>query len=407
MSAGTVVVTGVGLVTAAGIGTEQTWRSVCSSTSTARTDPALAGAPVDISCTVPDFNPSEHVGARSTLTHDRFVQLALVAAREAVADARIVCGDYPAERVAVVVGTAFGGVSTWEHQAQRMAERGPGGVSPLFVPLLLHNMAAGQIAMDLGFTGPNLVTATACASGATALGIALDLIRQGRCDVVVAGGTEASVTPLTVTGFARMGALSRRLEDPASASRPFDAGRDGFVIAEGSGFLVLERAVDARARRVGPRAIFAGYGASADAHHMTAPDPEGRGALSALSGALADADVSAREVGYVNAHGTSTPLNDSVEAKVVAKAIGTVVPVSSSKGVTGHTLGAAGAIEAALTVLTIDKGVIPPTANLSRQDPEIELDIVHGGTRKARVDVAVSNSFGFGGQNAVLVFTSQ
>ncbi|MGK5631867.1 beta-ketoacyl-[acyl-carrier-protein] synthase family protein [Streptomyces sp. URMC 123] len=401
-----VAVTGLGLVTPAGIGTEATWEGVCRGVSAARRDPRLGGLPVDISCTVPGFSATRHVGRRSPLVHDRFVQLAVAAAREAVTDSGLDPRTWDGARVGVVVGCGLGGVTTWEQQHRRMLESGPNAVSALLIPLLVPNMAAGHLAMELGATGPNLVTATACASGATALGTACALLRDGTCDVVVAGGAEAGVSPLIVTGFARMGALSRRLAEPAAASRPFDADRDGFVIGEGSGMLVLERRRDALARGAPVRALLAGYGASADAHHMTAPDPEGAGALRALRTALDQAGVMPSEVDHVNAHGTATPLNDAVEARVLRKLLGDAAAVTSTKGVLGHALGAAGAIEAALTVLALQHGTVPPTANLDRQDPGVELDVVAGAPRRGRFHVALSNAFGFGGQNAVLLFTT-
>ncbi|GGV41391.1 3-oxoacyl-[acyl-carrier-protein] synthase 2 [Streptomyces spectabilis] len=401
-----VAVTGVGLVTAAGIGAAATWAGVCGGRSAAASDPGLAGLPVDISCTVPGFSPRRHVGRRSVLTQDRFSQLSVAAAREAVADSGLDPATWDGARVGVVVGCGLGGVATWEAQHRRLLDDGPKAVSALLVPMLVPNMVAGHLAMDLGATGPNLVTATACASGATAIGTALQLLRDGSCDVVVAGGGEAGVTPLMVTGFAQMGALSRRVGEPAAASRPFDRDRDGFVIGEGSGMLVLERAADARARGAAVRARVAGYGASADAHHLTAPDPQGTGVLLALRTALARAGVMPDEVDHVNAHGTSTPLNDAAEAAAVRKFLGPGPAVTSAKGVLGHTLGAAGAIEAALTVLAVQHGTVPPTANLTHQDPDIDLDVVTGAPRERPLEVAVSNSFGFGGQNAVLVVTA-
>ncbi|WP_432192747.1 beta-ketoacyl-[acyl-carrier-protein] synthase family protein [Streptomyces sp. bgisy027] len=399
-------VTGIGLVTAAGIGADATWQGVCAGRSAAARNPLLAGLSVDISCTVPGFSPREHVGRRSSLTHDRFIQLSIAAAREAVADSGLDPRTWNGARVGVVVGCGLGGVATWETQHRRMLEQGPQAVSALLIPMLVPNMVAGHLAMDLRATGPNLVTATACASGATAIGVALQLLRDGSCDVVIAGGGEAGVTPLMVTGFAQMGALSGRLDEPSAASRPFDADRDGFVIGEGSGMLVLQREADARARGARVRAKLAGYGASADAHHMTAPDPEGAGVIQALRTALAAADVMPDEVDHVNAHGTSTPLNDAAEARALRKVLGEGAAVTSAKGVIGHTLGAAGAIEAALTVLSVERGTVPPTANLQRLDPGIELDVVAGSARRQGVEVAVSNSFGFGGQNAVLVVTA-
>ncbi|MFJ6913535.1 beta-ketoacyl-[acyl-carrier-protein] synthase family protein [Streptomyces sp. NPDC101133] len=401
-----VAVTGLGLVTAAGLGVDATWEGVLRGESAGARDERLAGLPVDIACAVPGLDPARHVDRRSRLVHDRFVQLAIVAAREAVADAGLDPQTWDGARVGVVVGCGLGGVSTWETQHRRLLERGPEAVSALLVPMLVPNMAAGHLAMDLRALGPNLVTATACASGGTALGTAARLLQDGTCDIVVAGGSEAGVSPLMVTGFAQMGALSRRTDEPAAASRPFDADRDGFVIGEGSGMLVLERPADAEARGATVRARLVGHGASADAHHVTAPDPEGAGAQRAMEAALAQAGVTGRDIDHVNAHGTSTPLNDAVEAAVLGRLLGDGATVTSTKGVLGHTLGAAGAIEAALTVLSVERSTVPPTANLRRQDPAVDLDVVAGAAREQKVELAMSNSFGFGGQNAVLVFAS-
>ena len=401
-----IAVTGLGMVTAAGIGTDVTWDGVCRGRSLATRNPALEGLPVDISCTVPGLDPARQVDRRSMLMHDRFIQLAIVAAREAVADCGLDTSTWDGARVGVVVGCGLGGIGTLEKQHRRLLEKGPASVSALLLPMLVPNMVAGHLAIDLHATGPSFVTASACASGATAIGAAASLLRDGTCDVVITGGTEANVTPVMVTGFAQMGALSRRLDDPAAASRPFDQDRDGFVVGEGSAILVLERESDARARGADVRARFAGYGASADAHHITAPEPEGTSVLRAARTAMDQAGVSPDEIRHVNAHGTATPLNDSVEAGILNKLFGTDVAVTSTKGVLGHTLGAAGAIEAALTVLAIQHSLIPPTANFARPDPGVELDVVAGTAREEKVEAAMSNSFGFGGQNAVLVFTA-
>jgi 3-oxoacyl-[acyl-carrier-protein] synthase II len=401
-----IAVTGVGMVNAAGIGVDESWRAICAGVSTARRDPKLAGLPVDISCTVPGFSAAKHVGRRSTLIHDRFVQLTIAAAREAVADAGLDPSTWDGARVGVVIGCGLGGVATWEQQHRAMLDAGPETVSALLIPMLVPNMVAGHLAMEFHANGPNFVTATACASGSTAIGAARQLLHDNSCDVVITGGGEAGVSPLIVTGFAQMGALSKRLDEPAAASRPFDVDRDGFVVGEGSGILVLEREPDARARNARVLARLAGYGASADAYHVTAPDPDGTNVRRALRTALADADVTPGEVDHVNAHGTSTPLNDAAEARALRDVIGTGAAVTSVKGVVGHALGAAGAIEAVCTVLSLRDGVVPPTANLDSQDPAIDLDVVAKSPRRQRVDVAVSDSFGFGGQNAVLVFTS-
>ena len=398
-------VTGLGLVTPAGIGVEASWAGVLAGASTASYDPALDGISVDFDCRVDGFDGSALLGAKRARRLDRFVQLLLVAAHEAVADAGLDPDGWDGARVAVVMGCGMGGSATWEAQHRTLLERGPDRVSPLLIPMLIPNMAAGEVAIDLHAFGPNLATATACASGATAIGTALDLLRAGRCDVVVTGGTEAGLTPLSIAGFAKMGALSARRDDPTHASRPFDVDRDGFVAAEAAGVLVLEREDDARARGARIRGRVAGYGASADAHHQTAPDPDGAGAERALRMALADAGLAPEDVGHVNAHGTSTPYNDRTEAAVLRRVLGSDVPVTSTKGVTGHALGAAGAIEAAFTVLALEHGVVPPTANLESQDPECDVDVVAKAPREVTADAAVSDSFGFGGQNAVLAFT--
>jgi 3-oxoacyl-[acyl-carrier-protein] synthase II len=400
-----VAVTGLGLVSPAGIGVAANWERVCSGESTARTDPALKGVAVDFSCRVPGFDAAALLGPKAARRLDRFVQLAIVAAREAVADASLDPQTWDGARVGVVLGCGMGGAVTWETQHRRLMEHGPGKVSAMFIPMLVPNMVAGQLAIEFGARGPNLVTATACASGATAIGFARDLLRSRACDIVLTGGTEAGVTPLSIAGFAQMGALSSRCDDPESASRPFDVDRDGFVAAEAAGVLVLERPEDARARGARMRAQIIGYGASADAFHVTAPDPEGAGAELAIRAALTDAGVGPSEVQHVNAHGTSTPLNDIAEARVLRRVLGDSAVVTSTKGVTGHALGAAGAIEAAYTVLAIEHGVIPPTANLDSQDPEITLDIVVKSPREQRLEVAMSDSFGFGGQNAVLLMS--
>ena len=276
----------------------------------------------------------------------------------------------------------------------------------MLIPMLAINMIAGYVAMECGARGPNLVTSTACASGATAIGMARDLLRSGQCDIVITGGSEACLIPSIVAGFSQAGALSGRVDDALTASRPFDASRDGFVAAEGAGILVLERLADARARGARIHASVSGYGASADAHHATAPDPQGRGAEQAVRTALADARRAPDEVDHVNAHGTSTPMNDVVEARMLHRVFGDRPSVTSTKGVTGHALGAAGAIEAVYTALSVEDGLVPPTANTEKLDPEVEVDVVTTYARAQQVRTAVSESFGFGGQNAVLVVTA-
>ena len=396
-----VVVTGIGLVTPAGLGVDATWKTVVSGAPTAAPDPrfAEAGIPVTISCRVPTFDPDVEVGRAAGRRLDPFVHFAVLAAREAVEQA----GSLPdADRTGVVLGCGIGGVSSWESAHATFIEKGR--AHPLMIPKLLSNMAAGQLAIEHGLRGPNLTINTACAAGASAIGVARDLLRGGSADCVLAGGVEASLTPLSAASFAQMGALSRRNDE--TASRPFDVDRDGFVMGEGAAVLVLERAEDARARGVTPLAVVAGYGASADAHHQTAPPDDGAGAALAIRRALADAGLGPDDIDHVNAHGTSTPLNDKAESLALRGVLGDAldrIPVTSTKGVTGHMLGAAGAVEAAFAILAIRDGVLPPTANLHRQDPDIALDVVAGRPRDQRVDAVLSDSFGFGGQNAALV----
>ncbi|MEU1662303.1 beta-ketoacyl-ACP synthase II [Streptomyces sparsogenes] len=399
-------ITGIGLVTPAGIGVKENWDRVVEGRPTAACHADLDGLPVTMACRVPDFDPAG-LGLRGAWQWDRYAQFALVAAREALAQAGLAPGGWAdSSRVAVILGSGAGGTATLEEQHRVLLEEGPSEVSAMTLPMGLLNMAAGQVAIDIGAHGPCLAPCTACAAGASAIGLGRELLRSGVADVVVAGGAEAPITPLYLSSFARMRALSRRLEDPGSASRPFDAGRDGFVLGEGAGVVVLESEEGARARGARPVARVIGYGASADAHHVTSPHPEGKGAELAVRAALTDAGLTGRDIGYVNAHGTSTPLNDVVEAGVIHRVAGPDVQVSSTKGVTGHPLGAAGSIEAAFAALTLHHGVIPPTANTTEVDPRVEVDVVHGAARDGRVEVALSNSFGFGGQNAALLIAS-
>lgn len=400
-----VAVTGLGLVTPGGTGVEASWDAVCAGRSATALDPVLADNPVRLSCRVPDFDADTLLGARRAYRLDRFVQFALVAAREALTGSGLDPTSWDGARVGVVLGCGYGGAATMEAQHDVLRDRGAARVSPLLLPMQLSNMLAGQTAIEFGATGPNMVVATACASGATAVATARDLLALDRCDVVLAGGSEAMVTPLVMAGFAQMGALSGREDDPATASRPFDADRDGFVAGEGAGVLVLERAADARARGARVRGRVIGHGASADAHHMTGPHPRGTGLAKAVRDALADAGAAPGDVRHVNAHGTSTPLNDRVEADVLSELLPSDPYVTSTKGVTGHLLGAAGAVEAVFSVLAVERGVVPPTANLARLDPRIDIKVTDSLTR-APVELALSNSCGFGGQNTALVFAA-
>jgi 3-oxoacyl-[acyl-carrier-protein] synthase II len=406
MSLTDIAVTGIGLVTAAGDGAEPTWKGVLVGTSTATRDSRLAGLPVDFSCRVPPLDDlRRRMGGRKAWRMGRFVKLAVLAAREAVQDARLDPGSWDGTRVAVVIGCSLGGTWEWEEQHRRLLDQGADRVSPLATVHFLPNMAAGEVSIDLGARGPGLCVSTACASGATALATARDLLVQDACDIAIAGGTEASTSPLTTTSFHRTGALSIRCEDVSAASRPFAADRDGFVLAEGAGVLVLERARDTRGRGHRPRALLAGCATTSDSHHPTA-QPEGApGAERALRAALADACLTPRDIDHVNAHGTSTLANDTTEAALITRVLPHHPSVTASKGVLGHSLGAAGAIEAALTTLTIQHGQVPPIANLQTVAPGLDIDCVTAQARRQRVHAAVSHSFGFGGHNTVLVFT--
>ena len=400
-----VVITGLGMVSPAGMGTAENWRRVCAGESTAAADPELAEPLVGFSCRVPGFDAAALLGRSEARRMDRYVQFAMVAAAEAVADAGLDPSSWDGARVAVVMGSVIGGISSFEAQYRRLLEDEGSKVSPLMLPLCMPNMLSGRLAMEFGAGGPNLVAMTACASGATAIGLARDLLRLGACDVALAGGSEAMITPACVAGYGCMGALSRRSDEPRRASRPFDRERDGFVIAEGAGVLVLERGADARARRTRVYAKVAGFGASADGYHLTSPDPDGKGVERAIREALAQAGASPAEVDHVNAHATSTPVGDVVEAAVLRRVVGARAAVTSTKGVTGHTLGASGALAAGYTALAVHHGVIPPTANLDSLDPAVDLDVVAKGVRHQRVELALCDSFGFGGQNAVLAIS--
>jgi 3-oxoacyl-[acyl-carrier-protein] synthase II len=404
-----VAITGIGLVTPLATGTRESWHALCAGASgigsIRRFD--AAGWPVRAAGEVTDLDAGRFVG-RAHLRHmDRYSLLAASAARLAIDDAAL---DSRAggNRWAVTMGVGLGGLETMESNHEALVRRGPRFVNPYFIPMIVPNMAAGWISMLAGIAGESLTVSTACASGAHALGEALRALRRGEADVVVAGGAEAAVTPLGVAGFAAMRALSTSDGDPARVSRPFDEGRDGFVIAEGAGVLVLEPVE--RVRRRGGRiyALLAGCGTSSDAHDLTQPDPEGRGAAAAMSRALEDAGLAPEEVDHVNAHATSTPLGDRVEAAAIREVLGGRagrVPVTSTKGATGHLLGAAGAVEAAFTALSIDERVAPATLNLERPGEGCELDHVTGRPRPAHIRAALCNAFGFGGTNATLVLT--
>jgi len=398
-----VVVTGLGVKTPAGNDVATFWETLLAGRSMAAdiTSFDTTDLPVRFACQVKDFDGAEYLGPKEVRRVDRNAQLGFAAAIDAVRSAGEPGAD-PA-RCAVVAGIGIGGLATLEEQEKVLIERGPTRVTPFLVPMMMPNATPAIVAMELGWTGPNVCVATACAAGSHAVGEGARLIRDGTADVVLAGGAEAVVVPIAIAAFARMGALSGRHDDPASASRPFDADRDGFVIGEGAAFLVLERLDRARARGVPILGEVLGYGRNADAYHITAPSPGGSGATACMQLALDDAGLAPSAVGHVNAHGTSTPLNDASEAEAIVKVFdGSPPPVTSTKGVTGHLIAAAGAVEAVASILALRDGMAPPTANHERTDPDIALDVIAGSPRPLRGPV-LSNSFGFGGHNATLV----
>ncbi|MEU6392947.1 beta-ketoacyl-[acyl-carrier-protein] synthase family protein [Streptomyces sp. NPDC046939] len=399
-----VAVTGIGLVTAAGRNTKETWNEVTTARvpSGVRRPESLRDLPCDFMYVVEGVEPETELGREIRLM-DRFAQLAVLAAREAVADAGLTPQTWDGARVGVVIGSAHGGLRFYDEQQAVLDGRGPRRVSPKVAPVTVPNSAAGSVCRDLGARGPSLAVCTACASGTDAIGTALDWLRAGRCDIAVAGGAESLASRLVFAGTCRMKALSTRVDDPAAACRPFDVDRDGFVVGEGAGLLVLEDPEHARARGATVRATVAGYGASNDACSAVAPDEDGRGIERALRDALADADVAARDIGHVNAHGTSTVMNDLVESAALHRVLGDRPLVTSTKAMTGHVLGASGGIEAALTALALEAQLVPPTVNLDVQDPAVPVEVVAKTARPARLECAVSTSLGFGGHNAALV----
>jgi 3-oxoacyl-[acyl-carrier-protein] synthase II len=403
-----VAVTGVGCVSPLGTGTQSTWKSLVSGESGAgpvtRFD--ASDYSTKIACEVKDFDPTDFMEQREARRSDRFTQFAVASAVEAAEGAgwadRV---PYQRDRVGVVIGSGIGGIETLEAQHRVLLERGPSKMSPFTVPLLMINGASGSVAMRFGLNGPNYAAVSACATGAHAIGEAANMIKRGHADAMMAGGSEAPITPLAYGAFACMGALSRRNDDPQHASRPFDADRDGFVIAEGAAVLVLEEWDAAVKRGAEILAEIVGYSATCDAFHLTQPDPEGAGAAGAMTKALADAGVNVGDVGYINAHGTSTPFNDKIESKAIRDVFGDrAPPVSSTKSATGHLTGAAGAIEAVFSVQALVTKTLPPTINYDTPDPECDLDYIPNSARNAEVTYALSNSFGFGGHNACLLF---
>jgi len=402
-----VVITGVGAVTPLATGAEQSWRALCQGKSGAAriTKFDASGFKTQIAAELKDFHPEDFLDNKKIRRTDPFIHYALVATRMALDDAGLVINGSTANRVGIVVGSCAGGMTTYEKNFLALREQGPNSVSPFFITGFIANMAAAEVAMVFGAKGPSKCVVTACATGSDSIGEAFRLIQYGQADAVVAGGSDAYILPVGIAGLGKMGAISCRNDEPEKASRPFDRDRDGFVIGEGAGVLILEELGAAVNRGAKIYAELVGYGSNIDGHHVTDPDWENQGKCIML--ALEDAGVLPHEIDYVNAHGTSTKTNDRAETKAIKAALGEYsgkVAISSNKSMTGHLLAGAGAVEAIATILTIRDGIIPPTINYDTPDPECDLDYVPNIARKAEVNIAISNSFGFGGFNAVLVF---
>ena len=405
-----VAVTGMGLVTPVGLDLPSSWDALLAGTPGGGpiTHFDAEGFATRIACEVKGFDPSAHVTRKEARRYDRFSLLAIAAADEAMAAAGL-SGPPPGgdeNTFGVIIGSGVGGIATLEANCRTLFTRGPGRVSPFFVPMFIPDMASGLVSIRYGLRGPNYATVSACASSAHAIGDAARLIERGDADLMLAGGAEAAVTPITIAGFASMKAMSKRNDDPEGASRPFDATRDGFVIGEGAGCFVLEEMEHARSRGVEILAELAGYGISGDAYHITAPPPDAVGARFAMQTAIEDAGLSYADLDYINAHGTSTPQNDRSETMAIKDLLGTRaydIVVGSTKSMTGHLLGAAGAVEAVICAMACRTGKIPPTINFSERDDDCDLEYAHGGMIERSVSAALSNSFGFGGHNACLV----
>ncbi len=402
-----VVVTGLGAVTPVGIGLEEFWDGLVSGRSGIDRLGWLAenGYEVQIGGYIAGFDPVQYMERKEARHTDRFIQLAVAAADMAISDAGLDFSHEDRDRVGIVIGSGIGGIGTMSEQITVLNEKGPSRVSPFLIPSMIINMAPGYLAIRYGVRGPNTSTVSACASSANAIGEAYRLLQRLDADVVICGGAEAPLVPIAYAGFISMQALSKHNDDPKRASRPFDRRRDGFVMAEGAGVLVLETLSHAKARGARIRAEVVGYGLTADAYHMVHPDPEGDGGARAMAMAMAEAGLSTKDVDYINAHGTSTPLNDKIETMAIKRVLGADahrVAISSTKSMTGHLLGAAGAVEAIASVLAIERGVIPPTINYEEADPDCDLDYVPNVARQTVVRAALSNSFGFGGQNVCL-----
>ncbi|HET8679612.1 MAG TPA: beta-ketoacyl-ACP synthase II [bacterium] len=403
-----VVITGLGVVSPLGIGHQQFWSALVAGTSgvgpITRFD--ASDFATRIAAEVRDFDPTTHMDRKEARRNDRFVQFAYVASRLALEDAGYAVTPANAARIGVLIGSGIGGATTWEDQHRQLMERGPDRVSPFFVPMIITNMASGVTSILVGAKGPSSCVVTACATGGNAIGDAARMIARGEVDAMLAGGSEAAITALSVAGFCSMKAMSTRNDDPQGASRPFDATRDGFVMGEGAGVVLLEAREHAESRGAPIHGELIGYGVTSDAFHITQPDPEGDGAYRSMAAALDDAAIAPDEIDYINAHGTSTPYNDRLETQAIRRLFGNHtrrLPVSSTKSMTGHLLGAAGGVELIACALALRHQVIPPTINYTVPDPECDLDYVPNTARPARLRTVMSNAFGFGGHNAILI----
>ncbi|MDB5052122.1 MAG: 3-oxoacyl-ACP synthase [Bacilli bacterium] len=404
-----VVITGMGVMTSLGHDLETFWGNLLAGKSGISLIESfdVSEYTTRIASSIKDFNVEQYLDKKDARRMDRYVQLAVVASIHALENAKLnVAEDTDPERVGVYVGSGIGGLSTWEEQHKILLEKGPRRVSPFFIPMMIANMASGQISMHTGAKGPNSTAVTACATGTHSIGDSFKIIQRGDADVMICGGAEAPISPTGLAGFGALRAMSHRNDDPERASRPFDIDRDGFVMGEGAGILVLESLEHAQKRGATIYAEVIGYGMSADAYHMTDPSPGGEGAARCMVKAMKDAGISPQDVSYINAHGTSTGVGDKAETTAMKSALGEYaykVAISSTKSMTGHLLGAAGGVEAVICGLTIQHGVIAPTINLDNPDPECDLDYVPNHARKADVNIAMSNSFGFGGHNATII----
>ncbi len=403
-----VVITGLGLVTPLAVGTEESWNALCAGKSGVGEITRFDASPFQtrIAAEVKDFNKEDYLPRKDAKRTENFIAYSIAATRMALEDAGLEITPANCDRIGVLTGCGLGGLASLELTARIVDTKGPRRVSPFFIPMLIGNMAPGMISIYFGAKGPNLSVATACAAGAHAVGNAFQIIQSGHADAMITGGVESVVTPTCIAGFGAMKALSTRNDEPEKASRPFDRDRDGFVVGEGSGILILESLEHALERGARIYAEMAGFGMSGDGYHMTSPSPDGDGAARCMQAALRDAGIDPGQIGYVNAHGTSTPLNDLYETRAIKTVFGDKaksVPVSSTKSMTGHLLGGAGGIETVFSALVVYHGIMPPTINLDNPDEECDLDYIPHVARKGRVEYAMSNSFGFGGTNASLI----